>query len=145
MKTNQVFWDASAVVPLCAHETDSARARQIFRQYPDQVVWWGTIAEARSALARANRNGWLSSRNKQSAIRQLERLSLNWHEVAPDGALRESALQLLDAHSLRTGDAFQLAAALSWCDEKPRRRVFVCFDFKLAEAAKAVGFTVTAA
>jgi hypothetical protein len=142
MKTNRVFWDASAIVPTCAHESDSTRARQLLRKYSRQVVWWGTIAEARSAFARANRNGLLSASDKQRALRQLERLSKKWIEVLPDSKLRDLAVELLDDHPLRTGDALQLAAALISCGKNPRRRVFVCFDDRLADVAEKVGFNV---
>ena len=142
MKTNRVFWDASAIVPTCVHESDSTRARQLLRKHSRQVVWWGTIAEARSAFARATRNGLLDANDKQRAIRQLERLSQKWREIVPDSKLRDLAMQLLDDHPLRTGDAFQLAAALVWCEENPRRRDFVCFDTRLADVAEEVGFNV---
>jgi hypothetical protein len=35
-----------------------------------------------------------------------------------------------------------LAAALEWCDQRPRHRPFVCFDRRLAEAAFQLGFAV---
>src|SRR5574341_868731 len=142
MKTNRVFWDASAIVPTCVHESDSTQARQLLRKYSRQVVWWGTIAEVRSAFARANRKGLLSANDKQRALRQLERLSRKWREVAPDNKVRDLATRLLDDHPLRTGDAFQLAAALISCEEKPHRREFVCFDDRLADVAEKVGFNV---
>jgi len=142
MKTNRVFWGASAIVPTCVHESASTRARQLLRKYSRQVVWWGTIAEARSAFARANRNGLLDANDKQRAIRQLEILSKKWVEILPDSKVRDLATQLLDNHPLRTGDALQLAAALISCGNNPRRKVFVCFDDRLATVAEDVGFTV---
>jgi hypothetical protein len=41
---------------------------------------------------------------------------------------------------LKALDAFQLAAALLWRNEKPRGRVFVCDDTDLAKAATKAGF-----
>jgi len=38
-------------------------------------------------------------------------------------------------------DSFQLAAALVWCQEKPRRRPFVTADERLAKAAEKAGFS----
>jgi hypothetical protein len=49
---------------------------------------------------------------------------------------------LPDAYGLRALDSFQLAAALVWCNEKPKSGVFVCDDPKLSVAARTVGFTV---
>jgi predicted nucleic acid-binding protein len=144
-KSNQAFWDASAIVPLCVHEATSRQARQILRKHPQVIVWWGTVIESRSALARATREGLLTAEQKKQALRQLERLGRAWLEVLPTEPVRQIAITLLDSRSLRTGDALQLAAALVWCNEKPRRRVFVCFDTRLADAAKQLGFTVVAA
>ena len=52
------------------------------------------------------------------------------------------AMRLLTAHPLRPGDALQLAAALSWCGEKPAGAGFVCLDQRLREAAQREGFEV---
>lgn len=142
MKRNRAFWDASAIVPLCVYESDSSRARQIMRKHNKQIVWWGTMAEARSAFARADRKGLLSVKDKEQAIRQLERLSHAWIEIAPDSAVRDLAVQLLDNYPLRTSDALQLGAALISCGNNPRRKVFVCFDDRLATIAEDIGFNV---
>ena len=55
-----------------------------------------------------------------------------------------AALTLLcsSPRALRAADAFQLAAALVWCKERPNRRLFVSFDNALADAAEAEGFDV---
>ncbi len=142
MKTDRAFWDASAIAPTCMHEADSTRAHQLLRKYPRQVVWWGTIAEVRSAFARADRKGLLDANDKHRALQQLERLSRKWIEITPDAGLRDLAVELLDDHPLRTGDALQLAAALISCNKNPRRRIFVCFDDRLATVAEEVGFKV---
>lgn len=142
MKDNLAFWDASAIVPLCLHQPNSPRARQIYRQYPNSRVWWGTLAEVRSAFARALRNSRSDANEHARALRHLQKISQSWREIEPLPKVRELTLQLLDAHPLRTGDAFQLAAALYWCGEKPRRKTFVCFDDRLAEAATDIGFQV---
>ncbi len=142
MKTKQAFWDTSAIVPLCAHEQTSLRARQILLKHPQPVVWWGAIIESHSALARAHREGLLTVPQRDQAIRQLERLSRAWIEILPADEVRSLAVSLLQSYSLRTGDALQLASALVWCDEKPRRRAMICFDVRMADAAKQIGFNV---
>jgi hypothetical protein len=108
-------------------------------------VWWATIAEVRSAFARAARVGRADAKEQARAIRRLQTLSNSWREVDPDNALRDRALQLLDDHPLRTGDAFQLAAAFAWCKENPHHRVFVCFVDRLATVAEDLGFKVITA
>ena len=45
-------------------------------------------------------------------------------------------------YPLKAADSLQLAAALTWCDNRPSGRTFLCGDKRLAEAAKAVGFSI---
>jgi predicted nucleic acid-binding protein len=142
MKTNQAFWDTSALVALCAREPASTQARQLLRQYAKPIVWWGTYAEAWSAFERTHRQGILSSTQRDFARKKLQQLATFWVEIVPNDQVRQLTLDLLEKYPLRTGDAFQLAAALVWCDEKPRRRTLVCFDVRFADLARQVGFTV---
>lgn len=142
MKDKVAFWDASAIVPLCLHQITSQRAYQILRQNKNMRVWWATLVEVRSAFARAQRNARADAKEFSRALNQLDLLTQSWREIPADLNVRELSLQLLDSHQLGTGDSLQLAAALYWCGEKPRRKTFVCYDARLAEAAKAVGFTV---
>ena len=53
---------------------------------------------------------------------------------------RYSLPQLLERYDLRAADALQLAAALGWCENAPRGRVFLTADQKLREAALLSGF-----
>jgi hypothetical protein len=49
-------------------------------------------------------------------------------------------VELLDRYDLRASDAFQLAAALEWCEYDPSGRVFLTTDLKLRKAALLGGF-----
>jgi hypothetical protein len=69
-------------------------------------------------------------------------LNRGWREILPGDHVREIAVRLLDAHELRSPDSLQLAAALTWCQQRPTRRDFVCGDHRLSNAAAAVGFAV---
>jgi hypothetical protein len=51
------------------------------------------------------------------------------------------AERLLARHKLRVADALQLAAALEWCGNNPRGRVFIGCDGDLLDRAEAEGFT----
>jgi len=106
------------------------------------TVWWGTSVEIRSALARLLREGRLSSETYAGAVRRLGELREWWDEVLPSERVRGVAETLPERFGLRAGDAFQLAAALTWCGERPRNRPFVCLDTRLAQAAAALGFAV---
>lgn len=136
------FWDTSALVPLCCFQPQSAQARQVARTYSRQVVWWGTIIEAVSSLNRLTRENALTVAESRQAFARLDYLRSRWNEVQPTEEVRERAERLLRIHRLRAADALQLAAALIWCDDRPRGRALIGADGNLSEAAGAEGFTI---
>jgi predicted nucleic acid-binding protein len=136
------FWDSSAIVPLCSVQAGTMQGRRLLGELGRIVAWWGTPVEARSALARLLRDGHMTSVQRATAVRLLEQLRRSWDEILPTAAVRAIAESLPDNYSLRASDAWQLAAALVWCKERPRRRPFVCLDKRLGKAASEVGFTV---
>ena len=133
------FWDASAIVPLCVPGMGRRSGRELLRR-ENPVVWWGASVEVASALARLEREGALAGAMAQAAWHRLDTLRSAWREVQPTSELRELAQDQLRVHALRAGDALQLAAALVWCKQRPRRRPFVCLDRRLREAAERTGF-----
>ena len=141
MKKATAFWDASALVPLCVHQTASAQAQAHLRRLTP-VVWWGSMVEVHSAISRLNRTAKLTDIEKKGALTRLDMLSRGWREILPIDQVRNLAGQLLDIHELRAADSLQLAAALTWCQQRPSKRNFVCADHKLVEAAKDAGFSV---
>jgi predicted nucleic acid-binding protein len=141
MSKQAAFWDASALVPLCVHEATSRRAQSQLRKFMP-VVWWGSPVEVHSAIARLHRLGKLKDAEKQGALSRLDLLSRGWREILPGDHVRDLAGRLLDAHELRAADSLQLAAALTWCQQRPAKRDFVCADERLSKAAIAAGFSV---
>lgn len=142
-KTEIAFWDTSALVPLCcARAGPTTRSRALLRQFKKPVIWWGTAVEVHSALTRLRLEGELTERELSNAIKRWEQLETVVREVNPAERVRRLAKGLPAQYQLRSLDAFQLAAALAWCQERPRRRPFVCFDERLAQAAEQAGFTV---
>lgn len=135
------FWDASAVVPLCIHQTATVRAQQEFRKFA-QVVWWSCSVEVLSAIARLHRENQVSDLDKNRAIAKLKLLSTAWREIIPGEEVRSLALDLLAKYPLKAADSLQLAAALVWCGGRPARRAFICADRRLAAAAKGAGFAL---
>jgi predicted nucleic acid-binding protein len=136
------FWDTSALVPLCCYQPQSAQARQTARTYSRQVVWWGTVIEAISSLNRLTREGAMTVDESRQAFARLDYLRSRWNEVQPTEEVRERAERLLRIHRLRAADALQLAAALVWCEDRPRGRALIGADGNLSEAAAAEGFTI---
>src|SRR6516165_7671652 len=142
MRTETAFWDTSAIVPLCCYQTASAQARNLARHYGRMVVWWCTRVEAYGALARLRREGALTANGFQQTAARLSVLSRAWLEVLPVESVRQRAEELLASQIIHAADGLQLAAALVWCQGRPQRRAFVCFDRRLASAATKVGFEV---
>lgn len=135
------FWDASAIVPLVLSESREDAAIG-FDGKPPICVWWATVLEAVSAIARREREGALTAGQVENCVSRLAQLSDDWMEVAPSNALRDSARRLLRVHALRAADSLQLAAALALADDEPGRLDFVCRDARLAEAAAREGLRV---
>ncbi|MBA3884709.1 MAG: PIN domain-containing protein [Acidobacteria bacterium] len=136
------FWDTSAVVPLCCHQTQTGPAVRLARQHPRQVAWWTTAVEATSAFNRLHRERALTAAGITQALARLDYLRRRWHEVLPTDDVRGRAERLPGTHALRAADALQLAAALVWCSDRPRGRHLVASDGRLADAARAEGFTL---
>lgn len=128
---------------LCCRQADSSAARVFARRWRRPIVWWGMPVEARAAFARLVREGALSAGERAQALARLEVLRRASAEIQPTEALRAIAEDLPDRLQLRAADALQLAAALVYCGQKPRRCTFVCFDARLGKAAEELGFTVT--
>jgi len=135
------FWDTSAVVPLLVEEEPGSPIDRVYEPSP-MVVWWGTVVEVTSALARRERAGGLTLEATARSFELLDHLCRSWREVPPTDALRRSAQRLLRVHSLRAADSLQLAAALAVAADSPGSLEFVCLDVKLAEAAAREGLKV---
>jgi uncharacterized protein len=133
------FWDTSALVPLCVRQSTTPRAVALYKSC-DAVVWWTTPVEIASALARLMRMKQLDSGDWTKARKLATVLADAWSVVQPSEAVRAKGIQLVDRYDLRAADALQLAAALEWCEDGPRGRIFLTTDQKLKEAAMLSGF-----
>jgi hypothetical protein len=140
VKKTTAFWDASALVPLCVQEAASPRARSYLQDFTP-VVWWGSLVEIQSAICRLQRERTLTEAEKRSSLARLRILSAAWREILPVEQVRELAGQLLETYTLRAADSMQLAASLIWCEQRPKKKTFICGDHRLAEAADGAGFS----
>jgi predicted nucleic acid-binding protein len=128
----QVYLDTSALVKIVVREPESAGLRRYLRSMPNDVRF--TAALSRTELIRAvGRSGSLDA--VAHAHRVLGRLNM----VALTHRLLDEA-GTLGPRDLRTLDAIHLAAART----APALRALVTYDVRLAEAAQAMGLTVTA-
>jgi len=134
------FWDASAIIPLCLQEPQTALLKRIAEEDGAIIVWWATPVEVYSALARRRREGILRKADEDQARQVLARLAEDWTEIVPSRKVRENAGRALLLHPLRAADSLQLAAALVWAGGHALGHQFVCVDQKLREAAYREGF-----
>jgi len=133
------FWDSSALIPLCVGQWNSPQALSHRNRY-EMVVWWATPVEIASGLARLLRMKQLSSAEWAQGRQTAVLLESVWWVVGPTDAVRTQALQITEKYDLRAGDAFQLAAALAWCDDRPKGRKLLTADTRLFQAALLSGF-----
>lgn len=133
------FWDSSAIVPLLLRQPRTEQARRLFEEDAEPVVWWGSMVECGSAIARLHREGVLDRAHEIEARSLLDSLRQSWFEIQPADGVRDQALRLLRLHPLRAADALQLAAALEWAGS-PREAAFITFDERLRDAAQREGF-----
>lgn len=138
------FWDSSALVPLCVDERGSRALVSLARQDPEIVVWWASLVECDSALARLERDNALTRAGASAAFRRLDVLKRAWIEIEPRDEIREVSRRLLRVHSLRAADAFQLAAAYLAAERRPSTLEIVTLDDRLGHAATREGFAVVA-
>lgn len=139
MTSQDAFWDASALVPLCAGQRTTPQVTALSYRY-DVVIWWATPVEIAAALARLARMKLLDSSQVSTARGLANRLAESWLVITPSDALRMRATQIAGRYDLRAGDSLQLAAALEWCKDAPQGRVFLAADKRLREAALLSGF-----
>jgi uncharacterized protein len=118
----------------------SNHARKLARETA-AVCWWFARVEVRSTLERLRRESDLSLPAYSASRQRLETTLASWREIAPDDTVRELAYLQLERFRLKAADALQLAAALVWCKQNPRGRLFVCSDERLTGAASDAGFT----
>lgn len=142
MATDAAFWDTSAIVPLCVFQEASLAAQREHRKYSAKILWWGSPVEVRSSFARLKRNGEIDDVGFQTASKKWLAISQRSRELPPSPRVLAIASDLPDKYGVRALDAFQLAAALVWCKEKPRNRPFICADLRLSDAASDAGFDV---
>ena len=88
MSKPAAFWDASALVPVCVHEATSRRAQSQLRKFTP-VVWWESLLEVHSAIARLYRMGSLNDAEKRGALSRLDLLSRGWREILPGDHVRD--------------------------------------------------------
>jgi predicted nucleic acid-binding protein len=133
------FWDTSAIIRICVPGYASSEAKALMRAHAP-VVWWAARVEVRSALECLRADGAIGIAGYLASKQRLDLLLASWREVQPTDLVRDLACMQLERFRLRASDALHLAAALVWCKQKPKERLFVCNDRRLSDAARQAGF-----
>jgi predicted nucleic acid-binding protein len=136
------FWDSSALLPLMVEEKRSKACRALRRADREIVVWALTRTELVSATRRLVRDQMLDAAEVVTVLHRLETMARAWTEIEALGLVRERAERLLAVHALTAAAALQLGAALIQVRDRPKGRVLITADARLAEAAEAEGFNV---
>ena len=136
------FWDSSAIIPLIVQEEQSKYCIHAYRADSDILVWAMSKVEVFSALCRRVRDGALGPASLDSAALRMNSLFESIYEVDAIQRVKDRAMRLLRVHPLRTADALQLAAVMVGTEENVRRLPFMCFDDRLAAAARLEGYEV---
>lgn len=113
-----LYLDTSALVKLYAEESGSDEVREVVKEARATAVSEICYVEARSALARREREGSLSEQEHDLAVEQLRH---DFEEVyvlrLVTGGIVSLAGELTRRHALRAYDAVHLATALDLREE----------------------------
>jgi len=138
------FWDTSALFPLLVFDVHSHRSRVILNEDREIVASFITPVEINSSIWRRRHANLLDSERHRTADAHFAALTSNWITVGHVREVVDASLSVVSRHSLRSGDAIQLGAAVVARRFLGADLRFVTFDKQLAAVATAEGFHVVA-
>jgi predicted nucleic acid-binding protein len=129
------YFDASALTKRYVREAGSTKVRRLLSPDTAATSRFSQV-EIASALTRRFREGVLSAAKRENALATLKEDLTAMLVVELTAQVVARALSLLQRHSLRAGDAVQLASCLQLRDELEEPITFVVFDERLIAAAR---------
>jgi len=131
-----LYADASALITRYVREPRSAATRRRLAAGPIAVSRLSDV-EVPSGLARLCREGRLTDRARDRALTAFASDFMSWYVVEMTADVTALARRCLTRHSLRSGDAIQLASAL-WLQQSLGEPLqgFLAFDMRLLLAAR---------
>lgn len=135
------YFDATALVKRYVREQGSVKVRRLIVSDIPATSRLSEV-EIASALARRAREAAFSIAKRDRALAAVANdfPAILVVELTPDITAR--ARMLLQRHTLRTGDAIQLASCLYLKEEFGEDVPLVAFDSRLTEAARREGLTI---
>jgi predicted nucleic acid-binding protein len=131
-----LYLDTSALVKIYVQETRSADVRENAKQAEGLATSRIAYAEARAAFARKRREQGLSRADYRSVVDDLDQ---DWDDYfivdVSEGLVRAAGI-LAENHALRGADAVHLASAVTLGKHMSESVMFMCFDGRLASAAR---------
>ncbi|MBM3237364.1 type II toxin-antitoxin system VapC family toxin [Candidatus Poribacteria bacterium] len=137
------FGDSSALVKRYIRETGTPWVKEILHRSrrSERLITKVTGAEIAAALARKQRMGEISDKNRRKALRTfLQHFRRSYTKIEVSDTVVDLAIQLTQRHPLRGYDAIQLASAMIIDADIKRAKkpglTFVSADNILCEAAQ---------
>ena len=129
------YFDASALAKRYVRERGSVKVRRLLSEDVAATSRYSGV-EIASALARRAREGTVSHEDRERALAalQVDLSALLIVELTPEVVIQAQAL--LQRHSLRSGDAVQLASCLHLQEALEDEIALVAFDDRLLAAAR---------
>ena len=137
-----LYTDSSALVKRYVEEEESPAVVARLDSAPIVGTALITRVEVPAALKKAVRTGHMDPDEAEEAHREFLEDWPDLTRIRVTDTLAARAGDLAWQHDLRAYDAAQLAAALTWRDEREDAEdeiVFACFDNQLTQAATAEG------
>lgn len=131
-----LYLDTSALVKIYVEETKSADVRENAKQADGLATSRIVYAEARAAFARKRREQGLSRADYRSVITDLDQDWDDYFIVDVSESVVPAAGILAENHALRGADAIHLASAVTLSKQVGESIMFLCFDSRLATAAR---------
>ncbi|MDR2254154.1 MAG: type II toxin-antitoxin system VapC family toxin [Bifidobacteriaceae bacterium] len=136
-----VYFDTSAIVPIVVAEPSSEICRRLW-EHADQRVSCGlAYVEVGAALAAAERQGRLATRQRADAWLSFEAIWPDVHVVELTAGLASRAVRFAQSLALRAYDAVHCAAALA---VQAPDVVAASGDARLLDAWRALGVATAA-
>ena len=129
------------MVTLFVEQAQSGKYLAQIKQDPQVLTAWHAVPECASAFCRLRREAFISERQLNDLLKQLEEVVGNWFIISPGKRLEKLTLRALRIHPLRAMDAIHLAAACLARNEEDSGMGFFSEDICLSEAAAKEGFS----
>ena len=135
------YFDASALVKRYVRERGSVTVRRLLASHVAATSRLSEVEIASAIIRRAREGAFtIATRDRMLAALQIDFAAVLVVELTPE--ITSSAKSLLARHTLRAGDAVQLASAVYLQRELAQSVPFIGFDDKLVEAARREGLAL---